>query len=174
MVRDERAVDETKAAYGKRLRGLAFNLLRDERDAEECENDTYMKAWSAIPPARPTLFFAYLARICRNLAFNRLESLKAAKRDAASVELSSELEACIPDPASRRDFEERELAEIINGFLGTLSKESRVIFLRRYFSAMQVSEIAKTLGVSQALVKSSLFRTRKKLKEYLEKEGISV
>ena len=168
--RDEKAIAQTKEQYGKQLRALAYRILRNTEDAEECENDTYLKAWRSIPPQQPTYLFAYLSRMCRNNALQRLERSQAKKRCAEIVELSDELAACLPDNRSLQEMEERELAEIISTFLRTLSQESRMIFVRRYYLSESVTDITEALKVSESKVKSSLFRTRNKLKKYLSKE----
>lgn len=171
MKRDENAIAQTKKQYGKGLRSLAFQILHNEEDAEECENDTYLKAWRSIPPEQPVYFFAYLTKICRYNALHMLERSRAEKRSATVVELSDELAACLPDSKAVRAMEDRELGEMIGTFLNTLSRENRVIFVRRYYLSQPVAEIAGALRVSESKVKSSLFRTRNKLKEYLSKEG---
>lgn len=170
--RDENAITQTKERYGERLRALAFNILRSSEDAEECESDTYMKAWESIPPQKPRLFFAYLARICRNNALNMAEKQKAEKRSAVIVELSQELSECLPDRNSAEETAERELGDIISRFLRSVSKENRIVFVRRYFLSETISEIAKALGISESKVKSSLFRTRNKLRDSLSKEEL--
>ena len=169
--RDENAIAQTKKQYGKGLRLLAFQILHNEEDAEECENDTYLKAWRSIPPEQPVYFFAYLTKICRNNALHMLERSRAEKRSADVVALSDELAACLPDSKAVRAMEDRELGEMISTFLNTLSRENRVIFVRRYYLSQPVAEIAEALSVSESKVKSSLFRTRKKLKKFLSEEG---
>ena len=168
----ENAVSQTKECYGKRLKVLAYRILRNSEDAEECENDTYMKAWESIPPQKPQHFFAYLARICRNTALKMVEKQKAEKRSAVIVELSQELSECLPDTNSMEETSEQELGEIISTFLKTVSKENRIIFVRRYFLSETISDISKALGISESKVKSSLFRTRNKLRDYLSKEEL--
>ena len=170
--RDETAISDTKECYGERLRAVAFRILQNKQDAEECENDTYLKAWESIPPHRPRYFFAYLAKICRNTALHMLEKSNAEKRQAVMVELTAELSECLPDQKSTEAVSTRELGEIISTFLATISQENRIIFVRRYFLTESVSEIALALGVSQSKVKSSLFRTRNKLREALTKEEL--
>ena len=172
FMRDETAITQTKERYGERLKALAYRILRSSEDAEECENDTYLKAWDSIPPQRPQHFFAYLAKICRNTALKMLEKQKAEKRSAVLVELSQELTECLPDKHSLENTAEQELGDIISTFLKTVSKENRIIFVRRYFLSESVSEIAKALGISESKVKSSLFRTRNKLRDYLSKEEL--
>lgn len=170
--RDENAISQTKECYGEQLKTLAFHILRSSEDAEECENDTYMKAWESIPPQKPQHFFAYLAKICRNTALNMMEKQKADRRSAVMVELSQELLECLPDKNSMEETAEQELGEIITTFLKTVSKENRIIFVRRYFLSETISEISKALGISESKIKSSLFRTRNKLRNYLSEEEL--
>ncbi len=169
--RDEDAVTQTKECYGKQLYALAFRILQSKEDAEECENDTYMKAWSSIPPQKPQHFFAYLAKICRNTALNMAEKAKAEKRNAVVVELTKELSECLPDNSTLEKTAEKELGEIISEFLKTVSKDNRIIFIRRYFLSEMVSDISKALSISESKVKSSLFRTRNKFRDYLSRRN---
>ena len=172
--RNEDAIRETDAVYGRRLYQLADQILHSTQDAEESVNDTYLKAWETIPPQRPNCFFAYLAKICRNSALGRLQWLNAAKRSAEIVELTREMELCIPDNRTHLQMDEEELAEILNRFLEGLPIDSRLIFLRRYWYADSVAEIAARYRISQSKVKTQLHRTRNKLRIFLEKEGITV
>lgn len=173
FARDPDAIERTGEKYGERLLGLSRRLLVILQDAEECVNDTYLGAWNSIPPQRPVYFFAYLAKLCRNLACNRLDRRNAKKRQAEIVELTAELALCVPDPAAEREREAAELAESLNAFLRTLPKETRQIFLRRYWYAESVREIAERFGFGESRVKTLLFRTRQKLREYLDKEEIA-
>ena len=174
--RDEAAVRETAEKYGSKLRALAWGILGDRDAAEECENDTYMEAWNRIPPHEPrAYFYPFLARIARNLSLNRCRDRQRLKRSALVCELSAEMEQCIPSPD---DLECRmdgvALAEAINGFLGMLDTERRNIFIRRYWFLDSVADIAKRFGVTQSKVKTTLFRCRNQLREYLEKEGYTL
>ena len=172
--RNEQAVKETDRAYGRKLYCLSNSILNNREDAEESVSDTYMAAWKAIPPKRPQYFYAFLASICRNLSLTRLDWRMAAKRNAEVVSLTQEMETCIPDTARETDFDRRELKRILEGFLETLSKENRLIFLRRYLYVDTVADIAARYGISESKVKTQLHRTRKKLYKHLEKEGIRV
>ena len=172
FMRYETAITQTKERYGERLKALAYRILSSNEDAEECENDTYMKARESVPPQKPQHFFAYLAKICRNTALNMSEKQQAEKRSAVIVELSQELSECLPDKHSWEDTAEQELSEIISEFLKSVSKENRIIFIRRYFLSETISDVSKTLGISESKVKSSLFRTRNKLRDYLSKEEL--
>lgn len=174
--RDEAAICETAGKYGNKLRMLAWGILRDQETAEECENDTYMEAWNSIPPHEPrTYFYPFLARIARNLSLNRCRDRERLKRTAFVCELSAEMEQCIPSPD---DLECRidglVLAKAINGFFRMLDAERRNIFIRRYWFLDSVADIAKRFGVTQSKVKTTLFRCRNQLREYLEKEGYTL
>lgn len=172
--RDAAAIEETGAKYGERLLCLSSRMLHIREDAEECVNDTYLGAWNAIPPTWPAHFFAFLAKLCRNLACNRLDWLHAGKRHAEVVPLTEELAACVPGTDGAREQEMRELGALLSAFLRSLPQESRLFFLRRYWFMDSVKDIAARYAVSESRVKTSLFRTRGKLRAYLEKEGVSV
>lgn len=172
--RNEQAVKETDRAYGRKLYVLSNNILNNREDAEESVSDTYMETWRTIPPKHPTYFYAFLASICRNLSLNRLDWRMAAKRNAEIVALTQEMETCIPDKRQEAEFDRRELRRILERFLESLPKESRLIFLRRYLYVDTVAEIAARYGISESKVKTQLHRTRTKLYHCLAKEGISV
>ncbi len=171
--RDQRAIPETEGKYGKLLHSISWNLLHSREDAEECVNDTYLRAWEAIPPARPGAFRIWLGQITRNLSLDRWKSRRAEKRGGGAEALLGELEDCLPDQRGR-SVEDLELAELLNVFLRGLSREARAAFLRRYWYGESLAEIAGALGCGEGKVKSSLFRSRRALREYLEKEGIAV
>lgn len=169
--RDEEAIRQSRTKYGAALRRLAYQILKSDEDAEECESDTYLKAWNAIPPNRPEYLGAYLLKICRRLSFGRLDWKRAQKRSAQVVELTAEMEQCIPAPAESSSLEAEELGRYIGEFLKMLPAEQRLIFLRRYWYADPVKEIARRYRIGESKVKTTLHRTRKKLKAYLtEKE----
>ena len=172
--RNEQAVKETDTAYGRKLYVLSNNILNNREDAEESVSDTYMETWKSIPPKRPKYFYAFLASICRNMSFNRLDWRLAAKRNAEVVALTQEMEACIPDSRQNGEMDRRELRRVLESFLDSLTKENRLIFLRRYLYVDTVAEIAARYGISENKVKTQLHRTRAKLRTYLAKEGIYV
>ena len=172
--RKEDAIWETDNAYGRRLYGLANNILRSFQDSEECVNDTYLRTWEAIPPRRPGHFFGFLAAICRNVSLNRLDWRDAAKRKAEVVALTEDMELCIPDPGQERQMEGKEIGRLLNAFLAAQPKESRMIFVRRYWDVDTISQIATRYGISESKVKMRLSRTREKLRIFLEKEGVVV
>ena len=173
--RDQRAIQETDGKYGKLLGGIAWNLLQSREDAEECVNDTYLRAWEAIPPARPRAFRAWLGQITRNLSLDLWKRRRAEKRGGGAEALLGELEDCVPAGGGAvRTVEDWELAEALNGFLRGLSREGRSIFLRRYWYGQSVAEVARALGCGEGKVKSSLFRSRGALRAFLEREGIGL
>lgn len=174
FARDEAALSAASEKYGAALLRLARRLLGSREDAEEALNDTLLRAWNAIPPARPASLGAYLAGICRRAAFERLERRAAQKRSAELVELTAEMELCIPDPRSEAGADESELSESINRFLAELPAEQRVIFLRRYWFADSIAEASQRLGIGESKVKTTLFRLRKRLRKHLESEGFNV
>lgn len=170
--RDQMAIEETGIKYGSRLQRLATKILYSREDAEESVNDTYLAAWNTIPPQRPVHFFAFLAKICRFAAYGKLDRKTAQKRQAEVVELTNELETCIPDSAAQAAFDSRELGELLNIFLGTLTEEKRLIFMRRYWFEDSVKDISKRYGIGESKVKTTLLRTRTSLRNFLAKEGI--
>lgn len=172
--RQEQAIRETEAKYGGKLNALAYRIVNTHEDSQECVNDTYFTAWNTMPPQWPEFLFAYLAKICRNASLGRLDWLNAAKRKAEVVTLTREMELCIPDRSQDRHLEGKELGELLNRFIGTISRENRMIFLRRYWFADSIQEIAGRYGMSQSKVKTSLHRTRTKLSAFLAKEGVAL
>ena len=172
--RSETAIFETSQKYGKYCHCIAYNILNSELDAEECVNDTYLRAWDAIPPERPRLLKSFLGRITRNLALDRYDREHAVKRGGEGDIALDELGECIPDSDGREMSDELAMKESINRFLASLSKQTRIIFMRRYWYLMSIANIASGMGLSVSNVKVILMRTRKKFKEHLEKEGISI
>ena len=173
FARDESAIAETKASYGKLLRSIAYGILASAQDAEECENEACLRAWNSIPPARPQRLSAYLCQIARRLAFDRYDYRSAAKR-GPSVALE-ELENVLSADISAEDrFSENQLAALLKAFLHEQDHDTRVIFLRRYWFCETTREIAKRFNVSESMVKSRLSRTKKRLREFLKKEGYNV
>ena len=174
--RNEDAIACTDSKYGRYLSKISFNILKDSLDAEECVNDTYMKAWNTIPPKRPDVLGAFLAVITRNLSLDKHKYKYAAKRAQGEFALLlSELEECIPDEAfADREMEGKEISRVITDFLRGRSEDSRKIFVMRYFFCDSVKEISKKSGFSESKVKSSLFATRNALKKQLIQEGIYI
>jgi len=174
--RQESAIDETRNKYGKRLFRTSKNILHSNEDAEECVNDALMKAWEAIPPNRPAMLGAFLAKIVRNLSINKWEAKSAAKRGGGETNLVlSELEECIPAQGGpEQEHEAALVTEAINTFLNDIDKTARVAFVLRYFHGESIRAISERFKMSESKIKSILFRTRKKLKVHLEKEGIAI
>ncbi len=172
--RSERAIAETAKKYAHYCRMIAFNILHDDSDAEECVNDMYLRAWQSIPPKRPEYLPAFLGKITRNLALNRFQKYTAKKRGGGETKhVLFELEECIPTPECIEDFaEEASLSDAIGCFLKRLPKEKRIVFVQRYWYLMPVTEIAHINGISESKAKLMLFRMRKKLRLQLEREGI--
>ena len=176
LARDERALTETAARYGPRLRGLAGRILEDGAAAEECENDTYLEAWNSIPPHEPRGYLcAYLMRITRHLAIDRCRAQSRQKRACRLEALTEELADCLPSSEDvEGHLDAKQLGEAINAFLRALPEEKRNVFLRRYWYCDPVSEIARRFGYGESKVKTMLHRTRNELREHLEKEGFSL
>ena len=172
--RNEDAIQATDKAYGRKLHVLANKILNNREDAQECVSDTYMKTWEIIPPQRPKYYYAFLASICRHLSFHKVDWKLAAKRNAEVVTLTQEMEMCIPDTSRDRELEGKELGRVMNAFLESLPKDTRLIFLRRYWHVDTIAEIAARYGMTESKVKMQLSRTRAKLQTYLESEGIYV
>ena len=172
--RSEAALSETAKKYGRYCRSIAYNILSNEEDCEECVNDTWLKAWEAIPPQCPDSLPAFLGRITRNLALNRYKHNNREKRGGGQTPLVlEELADCIPGGSNAETAaEEALLVEVLNRFLEGLPVQKRKIFLRRYWYMSSVKEIAADFGLSESNVKMTLLRTRSKLKQTLEKEGI--
>ncbi len=173
LSRDEAAIKYTSEKYGSRLRHMANAIVEDPSTAEECENDTYLRAWNAIPPHEPRSYlFPFLARITRHIALDVCKERQSAMRSAFICELSAEMEQCIPGADSpERHMDAVVLSETVNQFLATLSSEKRKIFVRRYWYMDSIGAISHRYGLSQSKVKSILFRCRSQLRNYLKKEG---
>lgn len=172
--REETAIEQTDIKYGHAIFNFANRILNNAQDAWECLNDTYLKAWNSMPPVWPRALQAYLLRLCRCTACNRLNWNNAKKRGAVMVELTLELEQCIPAAGAGKETEQIVIKDVLNLFLEQLPKESRILFLQRYWFAREIAEIAKENGMSQGKVKMNLMRSRKKLRAMLEKEGLTV
>ena len=174
--RDEDAIAESAKKYGNRLRAIALKLCHDAQTAEECENDAYFAAWNTIPPHEPRGYlFQYLAKLIRAAAINRVKADGRQKRRAELIELSRELEACLPSAGDvETEAQSAELIRSINAFLLAQPEDKRNLFIRRYWYADSIAELAGTFGMSEAKVKTTLFRLRTKLKEHLDREEIII
>lgn len=174
--RNENAIKETDTKYSRYLTAISYNILKSNEDAEECVNDTYMGAWNSIPSQKPNVFRVFLGVITRNLSLDCYKKKHSQKRIAGEFSLLlSELEDCIPSDVSvEKEIEDKETAKQISRFLKQQSTVKQQLFIRRYWYCDGIKEIAKKYGYSESKVKSSLFETRKKLKEHLETEGITI
>ena len=173
--RSEQAVRELDNKYGKICHHLSFNILNNRQDAEECVNDAYFGAWKAMPPAKPNPLLTYLLKIVRNLSLKRYWQKGAAKRNSNYTIALQEIEACVAAPNAVEDvIEARELAHILEGFLDTLTKENRVIFLRRYWFSDSYKDIAEFVGLSEKNISVRLTRIREKMKQYLIEREVFV
>ena len=173
--RSESAIDETDKKYGKFCHRIAFNILANLQDSEECVSDTHIKVWNAIPPDKPCSLFAYLGRITRNISINLWHKRNAQKRRSAGDILLSELSECIPHTETTENTaESNELSRIISDWLYTLPVDDRILFVRRYWYGDSVEYLAQNLSQTRSAVSGRLFRMRKKLRTLLEKEGISI
>lgn len=172
--RDEQAIAESQQSYGAYCHSIAFHILYDRDDADECVNDTWLRAWNAIPPKRPGRLSLFFGTITRNLSLDRWKGKHAMKRGNGEMMLAlDELAECVPDGRSTEEaVEAAELERLINEFLHTLPERECNIFLRRYWYVEEYSDIAGRYGMNLNTVKTSLFRTRARLKSFLEKEGI--
>ena len=172
--RSDLAISETNQKYGRYCHTIAYNICGTNEDAEECVSDTWFRAWNLMPDRRPTILSAFLGRITRNFAINLIQAKNRIKRGGGEAVLAlDELEECIPGGADPElALEEKELARAIGRFVSGLPKAEKKIFVLRYWYVASIDDIAETLGFSIGKVKTSLFRTRKKLKNYLEEEGL--
>lgn len=175
--RSEIAISKVRIKYSRYCYTIALRILQNNEDAEECVSDTFLGAWSAIPPASPSNLRTFLGKVTRNLSLNYLEKRMADKRGGGQIDLIlSELEESIP--SARSDIgnimDEKYLIEVINNFLGRIDRSQRKVFVRRYWYGSSIKEIGEDYGFTDSKVKSILFRLRKNLKRELEKEGISL
>lgn len=173
FARDEQALTETDRKYGKYCRSIADSILHNEQDAEEVVSDTYLHTWNAIPPKKPVIFKMFLAKITRNLAFTRYRRDSARKRSGGEIALVlEELDECIAAPGEIDDrYNAQALAQAIQAFLQTLPPREQDVFVRRYFFTETTETIANRFCMKPDTVLHSLARSRKKLKDYLIREG---
>lgn len=171
--RDEAAIPATAEKYGRYCNTVAINILSSAEDAEECVNDTWLHAWNAMPPHKPSLLSAFLGKLTRNLAFNRYKQTHAQKRGGGETALVlEELEECISGGDTvEQEIDRKELVKELNAFLAGLSPETRRCFVRRYWYCDSVRHIAAEKGRTQASVTMLLSRTRQQLKDHLIQKG---
>ena len=173
--RNEQAIKETDIKYKSFLLSVAYNIVGDTRDSEECLNDTYISAWNAMPPARPTLLQAFLATIMRRTAIDRYKARKRQKRVASELTVSlSEVEEFIADDDGYSEVNAKELGRVISDFVRALPDRRMYIFMSRYYFARPIKEIARLLKCSESTVNKEIAAIKRDLKEKLEKEGYSI
>lgn len=173
--RSEQAITELSKKYGLLCEKIADNILNNHLDAEECVNDAYLAVWNTIPPQNPDSLVSYVCRIVRNQAIKKYHENTALKRNSIYDTSLDELEEVLPSSASvEGELEAKEVSAIIDRFLETLDKQSRTMFIRRYWYSDSIEEIALSFKTSKHYISVRLSRIRKALKKYLVKEGVSV
>ncbi len=175
FARADNAIAETADKYGRYCHTIAYNITQDTLDSEECVNDTYLRAWNAMPPTRPNSLSAFLGRIVRNLSLDRVRRKQAEKRAAEHMEgIREELWDCLPaESDTAKVADDLVLADIINRFLASLPEVTRNIFLRRYWYFSSVKELAADYHMSESKIKMMMMRARESLRAELEKEGFT-
>ena len=174
FARNEEAIKQTDAKYGKLCHRVAYNILNNNEDSEECVNDTYIGVWNAIPPTRPNNFTAFLCKITRNISLKRIEAMARQKRSQATIVSLDELAEILPDESIAENISNDNLTELISDFLRKEKADVRNVFIRKYYFFDSVGDIAKRYSFTEDKVKSMLYHTRKKLKDYLIKEGVEI
>lgn len=173
LERNEDAVKHTKEKYGAGLRSVSFGIIGNRQSAEECENDTYLSAWNSIPPHEPRSYlYAFLLRIVRHLSLNVCRNERRVKRSGEVMHITEEMEQCVPsgmDPSLAADAS--FLSDLISQWLLAKPKEQRILFMRRYWYMDSLKDASRKAGMKESNAKTILFRMRKELKAYLEKEG---
>ena len=173
--RSERAIEETDKKYGKYLYTIAYNILGDERDCEECLNDTYLKTWNSIPPVRPRNLRTYLSKIMRNNAVDRYDEEHRQKRiPADSCDPLDDVDNIIGNQSLEDETEAARIGNIINSYLSSLSDRKMYIFMSRFYYAMPIADIAKKLGVSTSTVNKELAAMKNELRHKLTDGGIDL
>ncbi len=169
--RSQQAIRELAAKYEKLLFRISFNILKNTEDVEECINDAYLGVWDKIPPEKPEPLRPYVCRIVRNLSLKRYRDSTRQKRNSQFDLSMEELEECVRDTTDvEKEISARELGRAIDCFLETLKKEERILFVRRYWFSDPIGNLAEELGISEDNISVKLYRIRKKLKEWLERE----
>ena len=176
FAREERAIAETDRKYCQYLYAVAYNILANEQDVEECLQDTYLRVWNSVPPERPRLFHAFLAKITRNVSLNRYKAAKRQKRVPCEVSVSlDELGECVSEHTDlAHEVHSATVAQVLNRYLDGVSERRMYVFVSRYFYSLTIPQIAKRLSCSIALVNKELAAIRRELREVLEKEGIEI
>ena len=171
--RSEQAIIELSKKYGSVCSKVAFNILNNKQDTEECVNDAYLGTWNTIPPQNPNPLLSYVCRIVRNLAIKKYHSNTATKRNSIYDVALDELEECFSSSSSvEEELNAVETARIVDNFLESLEQKNRIMFVRRYWHSDSIDDIAKLFHTSNHNISVRLSRTRKKLRKHLIKEGV--
>lgn len=174
FARNEQAIKETQAQYGKQMYAIAYRIVNNHEDSEECVNDAYVGLWNAIPPHKPGSLLAFACKITRNLSLKRFRYLTREKRSVDLTTSFDELEAVLPDERFVPGASDEDIGKLISQFLREQKEEVRYVFIRKYFFFDPIKEIAKNCSITESKVKNLLFHARKDLKEYLRKEGAAI
>jgi RNA polymerase sigma factor (sigma-70 family) len=175
LQRNEKAVEETQAKYGSYCFRIAKNILTIKEDVEECVNDTWNLTWNKIPPIIPVSLKAFLGKLVRDVSLSRYRASHAQKRYSGMEVMFDELEECIPsDFDVEQSFDNQQLSEMINSWLETLSKEDRVLFVKRYYYGDAVKNLAKVYGYTENQMAQRMLRLRKNLKTFLFTKGVTI
>ena len=175
FARDEGALIEARKKYLEQCGAISGNILCDSRDVEECVNEAFLIAWNSIPPEKPKKLGAYLSKLVRNVSLNRYRSLNTQKHrgNGGAYDIGYEMIEDIPSENDvPREYESRRIGYVIDMTLRLIGKSDRIVFVSRYFHQQTYPDISKATGLSEAQIKRSLARTKKKLAEMLQKEGI--
>ncbi len=174
--RDEKAIYETEVKYGKMLLGIAYNILHDSRDSEECRNDTYLCVWKRIPPTRPAVFSAFISKIMRDIAINKYKEKVSKKRIASELTVSIDdlYDFLYDNDTPEVEYTAKELAGLINDYVRALSERQRFIFIERYYLCATIESIAAELGVGLATVHRETEKIKRGLKAHLERNGVYI
>lgn len=172
--RDEQAIKETDIKYGRLCYSIAYNILNNKEDSDECVNDTYVGVWSAIPPARPDNFMAFVCKIARNLSLKRLETMTRQKRSTAILVSFDELAEVLPDESIAGGVSDEDIGKLISDFLRNEKEDIRNVFIRKYCFFDSIGDIAARYSFTEGKVKNMLYHTRNKLKDYLIEKGIAL
>ena len=173
FARSERAIEETAAKYGRYCYSIAYNILYNNEDAEESVNDTYMSAWDAMPPHRPSILSSFLGKITRRISIDKWRRHHAEKRGGGEMPIAiDELSECLSSGEDVESvYDKKQLANLIAAFVKMLPETEKKVFVRRYFYLESTTAVANRFGFSESKVKSMLYRTREKLRAVLTKEG---
>ena len=172
--RSEDAIRQTEIKYGRMLASVSAALVPSVQDAEECVSDTYVAAWNSMPDQRPIYLGAFLSKIVRRISIDKYRREHSQKRGGME-NFIDELSECIPSETDlQTEYDNRRLSELLNFFLLSLDEQKRIIFVRRYFFSDSIFDIAKMLRISEGKTKTVLHRTRNELRNFLEREGVTI